>query len=102
MMVAKKEIFDEYCSWLFDILFEVEKRTDISNYTTAEARIYGYISERLVDVWVSHNNIKCIEYQSINTENKSVLKYTLYRLSRKLKIYKAIKNVMFNINKKEV
>lgn len=100
MMVAKKEIFDEYCSWLFDILFEVEKRTDISNYTTAEARIYGYISERLVDVWVSHNNIKCIEYQSINTENKSVLKYTLYRLSRKLKIYKAIKNVMFNINKK--
>ena len=32
IMVAPKPLFDSYCSWLFDILFEVERRTDVSGY----------------------------------------------------------------------
>lgn len=52
LAVMKKEDYIEYCQWLFDILFELEKRIDISDYTTAEARIYGYLSEILVNVWV--------------------------------------------------
>lgn len=99
MMIAKKDIFDSYCKWLFDILFEVEKQTDLTNYTDAEARIYGYISERLVDVWVTHNNINCIEYQSINTESKSIIEPILDRISRKLKLYKLIKKILFVLNR---
>ena len=67
IFVMKKEIFNDYCSWLFDILFEVEKQTDISNYDFQEARIYGYISEWLFGIYITHlkrtTNLKIQELQ---------------------------------------
>lgn len=100
MMIAKKDVFDNYCKWLFDILFEVEQKTDLSGYSKEEARIYGYISERLLGVWLEKNNIKTIEYQSINTEKDSGIAYYLYRASVKLGLYKHIKNFAFHWNNK--
>ncbi|MCC3238367.1 DUF4422 domain-containing protein, partial [Pediococcus acidilactici] len=41
MFVMRKELFDEYASWLFDILTEVEKQIDISEYSVQEARVFG-------------------------------------------------------------
>jgi hypothetical protein len=52
MIITRKEIFDDYCVWLFDVLFEVEKRTDISTYDDFQKRIYGYLSERLLRVYI--------------------------------------------------
>ena len=52
MLIAKEVIFDEYTSWLIDVLSEVEKRVDITDYTPYEKRIFGFISELLLDVWV--------------------------------------------------
>lgn len=61
MLITSKENFNNYCNWLFDILFEVEKNTDLSDYTKQEARIYGYLSELLLNVWVRHNKLKVKE-----------------------------------------
>ena len=58
MMVCSKKIFDRYCEWLFDILFELENVTDISTYSAAEARVFGYLSEILLNVWVINNDLK--------------------------------------------
>ncbi|ANK59140.1 DUF4422 domain-containing protein [Loigolactobacillus backii] len=55
MFVMKKPAFDAYCAWVFDILFKVEKQLDITNYDTYETRVYGFISERLLDVWLEVN-----------------------------------------------
>lgn len=52
MFIMKREYFDKYCDWLFDILFELEKHTDISIYSVQERRIYGYISEWLFNIFV--------------------------------------------------
>ena len=32
MFIARKELFDAYYTWLFDILFELEQRTSIKDY----------------------------------------------------------------------
>ena len=58
MFIMKKEYFDEYCKWLFPILFELEKRIDPKNYNDFHARYLGRISERLLDVWINTNKLK--------------------------------------------
>lgn len=58
MMVSNRQVLNAYCSWLFDILFDLENRIDLTGYTLAEARIYGYLSEILLNVWVEHNQLR--------------------------------------------
>jgi hypothetical protein len=56
MFIMKKRPFNEYCQWLFDILAKVEQNLDISDYNQYETRVYGFISERLLDVWLAVNH----------------------------------------------
>ena len=84
MMIAKSEIFDEYSAWLFDILFEVEKRVDISDYSPSEARIFGYISELLLDVWIEVNRPKYCELPVAFIEGQNYLVKGANMIQRKL------------------
>lgn len=69
MFVMKKSYFDEYCAWLFDILFTLEKRIDISSYDAYEARIYGFLAERLFNVWLERQHLKQCEANVLFLEN---------------------------------
>ena len=60
MFIMKWDEFDKYCSWLFNILNKVEKVTDISNYTPVQKRIYGYMAERLFNVYLEANKLDVI------------------------------------------
>ena len=75
LAVMKKEDYIEYCQWLFDILFELEKRIDISDYTTAEARIYGYLSEILINVWVQKKQLRVHRNSIIFVDEKKWKNY---------------------------
>lgn len=68
MFVMKKEFFDEYCNWLFDILFELEKRIDISQYDAYQARVFGFLGERLFNVWLEKKRPKIKEVEVVNLE----------------------------------
>ena len=68
MFVMKKELFDEYCEWMFNILFELEKRVDISEYDAYQSRIYGFISERLFNVWMLQKGLLFKEVEVVNIE----------------------------------
>lgn len=75
MFIMKKSVLDSYCAWLFDILGEVEKRVDTSQYSDFHKRFFGRISERLLDVWIrtnklSYAEIPVIDMQNINWANK--------------------------------
>lgn len=52
MFILKRDIFEQYSQWLFDILSEVENRINISVYDVQEQRVFGYLSERLFNVWI--------------------------------------------------
>ncbi len=69
MFVMSKDNFDKYCEWLFNILFEVEKRVDITNYSNYDKRIFGFLSERLFNVWLEKNNFKLKELSVYNTDD---------------------------------
>ena len=62
MTVIRWADFSNYCEWLFTILSEAEKRINITNYSDVQKRIFGYMSERLFNVWLFKNNIKTVEY----------------------------------------
>lgn len=58
MSIMKKEIFNDYCNWLFDILFEVEKRITIPS-DPYQSRVFGFLGERLLNIYINyHNSIK--------------------------------------------
>lgn len=85
MFVMKKTLFDEYCSWLFNILFELEKRIDINSYNQYEARVFGFISERLFNVWLEKQQLKVKEVPVVFLEKQDWVKKIAEFLKRKFR-----------------
>lgn len=61
MFIAPKEVIAPYCDWVFPILAEVEKRVDMTGYDDYQKRIYGFLTERLFDVWMDKQNLRVKE-----------------------------------------
>jgi hypothetical protein len=85
MFIMKKEDFNRYCKWVFDILFELEKRVDISSYDNYQKRIYGFISERLFNVWVYSRKLRLKKLPVVNIEEINWGKKIANFLLRKVK-----------------
>jgi hypothetical protein len=90
MMILDRQLMDEYCTWLFDILFELSDRlaneaNDLGRELTGfENRFPGRVSERIFNVWlerqletgrIKQSEIKEIPFmymEKINILNKGV------------------------------
>ena len=72
MLYTSKRNYDKYCEWLFNILFEVEKRIDITSYSQYQKRVFGFLAERLLNVYLIQNNYKILYLNVFNTENEQV------------------------------
>ena len=70
MFVMRKDMADDYCKWLFDILFELERRLDITGYSQYDARVFGFVAERLLDVWLHERRISHRNVPVVNLENQ--------------------------------
>lgn len=68
MFIMKKEYLDDYCEWLFSILFELESRMKDKHYDDFHSRFYGRVSERLFDVWLDYKKYKFKEIPFIYME----------------------------------
>lgn len=71
MCIMRREVLDRYCSWLFDILFRLEAQIDISGYSSYDRRVFGFLSERLLDVWLEAEKPVCRHLNVIHTEGQN-------------------------------
>lgn len=83
MFVMRKDLLDSYCTWLFGVLFELEKRLDISSYNKNDSRVFGFVSERLLDIWVEKNNLAYLELPYVFMERQNWIMKVANFLKRK-------------------
>lgn len=84
MMIMSKEILNEYCTWLFNILFELKNELDMPDLSTFQGRFYGRVSEIIFNVWLNKQiycgniskydimELQCIHMEKINWWKKGV------------------------------
>lgn len=56
--IIKWDLFDNFCKFLFDVLFELEKRIDTKFYSEHRKRIIGFCGEQLYGIWLSYIKTK--------------------------------------------
>lgn len=63
IFIAKPAVMKEYCKWLFDILFEIDRQIDTTLYSLNGKRTIGYLAEILFGFYFTYmkNNIKIKE-----------------------------------------
>lgn len=89
MFITTWKWFDLYSEWLFKILFEVEKKCPPKN-DPVQSRIYGYMSERLINVFCEHHNLRIKNVpviMPIDTPyvNPSNFRYTVWKIRDNIK-----------------
>ena len=79
MFIMRSDLVDEYCAFVFHVLFELDKRIDKSNYSAFQARYPGRVGEILFNVWLDKQKteqglkvkeISYIHMEQINWWNK--------------------------------
>ena len=65
MFVARREIFDAYCKWLFsfylDATEEILQTFNLNEIADNRRRILGYFSERMLTIWLWKNRLRIKE-----------------------------------------
>lgn len=107
MWITRKEIFDKYCAWLFDILFEAEKQIDFLKYDDYQGRVMGFLSERLFRVWLLNQEysireeyVKMIETKDFLNDIKGMqlkYQYTKTILKPLLQLYESYSGSMDSV-----
>lgn len=94
MFISNKKVINPYFEWIFKIFELLEDRIDISEYDNYQSRVYGFLSERLFNVWIHKNNLKVKCYPFVNVEANE------YRNTIDFK-YKMLKNDLLYLKSKK-
>jgi hypothetical protein len=87
MFITKKNIYDDYCNWLFTILSDVEEKLHLEKREGNAKRAIGYLGEFLLNVYVEKNNLKVKYYYIVNNDINKNKKYYIKNLFNKIKLY---------------
>lgn len=84
MIIMEKTLLNDYCDWLFSILFELQKRADTTGLSFFQGRFFGRVSEIIFNVWLDYHvnegkinsneilEIPCIHMEKINWLKKGM------------------------------
>ena len=68
MFITNRVVLNAYCSWLFDILPMACADFDVDSYDDYSQRMIGFMAERLLTLWIIHNNISVKEIPMVTIE----------------------------------
>ena len=75
MFIMKQKDFDNYCKWLFQVLFEMEKHVE-------RYRVLGAMGEFMLATYMLTNNMTYVEMPLIELEKVSLYKRVLNRIKK--------------------
>lgn len=70
MIICKKEIFDSYCKWLFNLIEPLYKKFYNDKNKKYKPRLLGYLFERLLTYWILENKLNVIELEYRTTGDR--------------------------------
>lgn len=82
MFISNATNAKKYLDWLFSILFELERRIKIEEYKGYDKRVYGFVAERLIDVYIEKNGLSYSERKYFFTEKQNWPKKIIKFLKR--------------------
>lgn len=93
MFVMKWDGFQDFCKWVFSILFNVEKKVDPTHYPRDRRRVFGYMHEILLGVYITKHNLKTASSQIIWINDE--LNNTYFNKTT----YQVMANILFALRK---
>ncbi len=84
MLICKKDLFNKYAEFLFDVLFEVEKRLpERSERHIYQQRIETFLAERISNIYfnymISEKGIKVKEFPVVHLEPENPVKGFIFK-----------------------
>lgn len=71
MFLTKKEIFDQYCCWLFPLMFRFDELDNQQIRTGYQQRVNAFMAERMINIFVLHNKLRVKELPYVMVGNKT-------------------------------
>lgn len=69
MIVARKDILDKYCEFLFPILERLDEYVPVGFDNANYNRMYGWLAERLLGVYLKHYSISYKKFPVVDIEH---------------------------------
>lgn len=83
MSIMKQADFQSYTDFVFGVLDQVAKNIPYETYEGQEKRVFGFLSERLMDTWLYTEEKTYLEFPVITTEKTNWLDKGTQFLKRK-------------------
>lgn len=102
MFICKREVADEYFTWLFGVFEKLENEINLKKYDSRDPRVYAFIAERLLTTYVLKNKLKVKEYDILFTVGRKlpILEVLYVRFPRLTKVEKFVAKI-FDLIKKQ-
>ena len=85
LCVMRKQLFDEYCEWLFSIFLWMLDKVDVSGYDAYHKRLYGFLSENLISVFADAKGLSTKNGTVYITDEKAETKELKLAMSQLVK-----------------
>lgn len=86
MFMMRRDLFDSYAEWLFGTLAEVGQEIDNATRDAYQRRVFGFLGERLLNVWVESQRDALVvgHRRTLNTEGEPKLAKSIGLVRRKI------------------